>query len=221
MKWTLLALLVVNLGLGGYQYWLSTQPTLSSEEQQTTQFNNLALTPTQEQRYQASRELTPVVRDKPSNRCVRITGLELEDGLPVVESRLKALEVIPTRETRRVVLYTQYQVILGPFANADLATAELQKIEAMGIAGDKQVLRDGDFQNSIRFGVFNSEANANRKATELIESNVAANVVAKDKLGDAVHLILDKESAALISDETLNSLLSSFSDADFSRFQCN
>jgi hypothetical protein len=221
MKWTLLVLLVVNLGLGGYQYWLSTQPAISSTEEQSTQFNNLALTSNQEQRYQASRELTPVVREKPSNRCVRITGLELEDGIPVIESRLKALEVTPTRETRRVVLYTQYQVILGPFANSDLATAELQKIEAMAIAGDKQVLKDGDFQNSIRFGVFNSESNANRKATELNNNNVEARVVGKDKLGDAVHLILNKESAALISDETLNSLLSSYANADFSRFQCN
>lgn len=221
MKWTLLLLLALNLVVGGFVYWQSTQPAGEDIAALNTEFNNLGLTSSQEQRLNASAKSTPVVANKPASKCIRITGLDTDDALSVVELRLKAWEVSATRETRQVVLYTQYQVIVGPYASADLARAELQSINASGVSGDQYVLADGKYKNAIAFGVFNSESSANNKANELITQNISANVVRKDALGNATSLVIDKASADLIKDESLSSMLSAYKDAEFSRFQCN
>ncbi len=219
MKWTLLFLLVLNLGLGGYQYWVSQQQTADVTQGDITKFDNLQLSASQLKRLADSSEKTPVIKDSLATRCIRISGLTEGDSLPIVESRLKALEVASTKTTETVVLRRDYQVILGPFASVELARGELDRISAKGV--ESYVITSGDNKNALSLGVFSNEANSNRKLDELKSLDIAATTIIKEHTGSAISLIVDRESAALISDSTLQSILSSFETAEFSRFICN
>lgn len=219
MKWTLLLLLLVNIALGGYQFWVSTQPVTVESSQQELQFSNLSVSESQSARIEQSADSAPVISDKPVNRCIRITGLSQEDGLPVVTSRLKALEVPSTEREVTLVLRTDYQVILGPFPNEDMARLEMQTVSSKGI--DSYVISSGTHKNALSLGVFSTESNANRKVSELFELDIVSSIVTKEHSGQAFELLIDKESAALVSDETLNSILAAYSQASFSRYSCN
>ncbi len=219
MKWTLLLLLVINIALGGYQYWDAQQPEQVVEQGALTKFNNLQLTKTQQQRLNESSERTPVLKDTESLRCIKITGLVADDSLPIVESRLKALEVVAKKVTDTIVLRRDYQVILGPFASIDLARAELTKISAKGV--ESYVITTGDNKNALSLGVFSNDANAKRKIDELSQLDITAKTIIKEHTGTTTNLVIDKDSAALLSDTTLESILSAFENTEFSRFLCN
>ena len=219
MKWTLLFLLFVNLGLGGFQYWKSSQVTSSIVESDVTKFDNLQLSAVQLKRLADSSEKTPPIKDSLATRCIRITGLTEGDSMPIIESRLKALEVKTSKISETVVLRRDFQVIVGPFASIELARTELERISAKGV--ESYVITSGDNKNALSLGVFSSENNSNRKLAELESLEIAAATITKDHTGTAISLIVDKESAALISDSTIESLLSSFENTQFSRFICN
>jgi hypothetical protein len=219
MRWILLLLLLVNVALGGFQFWQSTMPSETESLAELSQFSNLELTPSQSLRLEKASERTPLVADKPSFKCIRITGLSEVDGLPVVESRLRALEVEIVKEQARVVLRTDYQIIYGPFASSDLARTEMQAIGSKGI--ESYIITSGNNQNALSLGVFSSEANANRKVEELNSLEIQATIASKEHFGDSINLMIPKDSATLISDSTLQSILSSFKNAKFSRYTCD
>jgi hypothetical protein len=219
MKWIMLLLLTVNIAVGGFQYWQSIQPAAQTSIIEITKFNNLELTQNQAVRLEKASERAPALAEKPSSKCIKIVGLAAEDGLPIVQSRLKALEINPSQIKETVVLRTDYQVIVGPFASNNLARTELQSIAGKGV--ESYVITAGKNENALSLGVFSSESNANRKVAELSGLDIASNIVSKEHLGDAYSLVITRESASLISDSTLTSILSNFKNAKFSRYTCN
>lgn len=219
MKWILVILLAVNIAVGGYLYWEGTQPSPVASQEVSTQFNNLSLSTSQTARLKSSETQRPSLQEKPSLKCVRISGLSNEDGLSVVESRLKALEVDVKRVPTEVVLRTDYQVIVGPFANIDLARNELQAIAAKGL--DSYVITAGRYENALSLGVFSSDLGAERKISELVEEEIDATVVTREHTGEAIVLVIDKQAASLITDQTLESVLNAYPQSEFSRYSCN
>ncbi|MEJ2046356.1 MAG: hypothetical protein P8X74_22520 [Reinekea sp.] len=218
MKWILLALLVVNLGFGGYQYWLSMQPVNDQSSASTASFNNLQPSTSQLNHLERVNARTPPVQQV-DNRCIRIDGLNPGDGLEVVESRLKALEASVDRQQRDVILRQDFQVIAGPYASADLAKNDVQVFAKKGI--ESYVIGSGSYTNSLSLGVFTSNANASRKVKEAKRQGIDARIVVKDHNGTATSLVIGSDSASLINDETLSSVLSSFKNSRFSRYRCN
>jgi hypothetical protein len=211
--------LLANVALGGFQFWQSTVPKQTELPTENSQFSNLELSQSQTDRLARASDRTPLVADKPSFKCVRITGLSEVDGLPIVESRLKALEVQMTQEKARVVLRTDYQVIFGPFASSDLARTEMQAIGSKGV--ESYIIASGNNENALSLGVFSSEANASRKVAELSALDIEATIATKEHYGDATNLVIPKDSATLISDSTLRSILASYKNAKFSRYTCD
>lgn len=218
MKWILVLLLSVNLAVGAYLYWEGNQDGAPSNPQAGSQLNNLNLTKAQQDRLAASESKTPRVQAQPNQQCVRILGLTEDDGLSVVISRLKALEVEVSQVPVDVVLRTDYQVIVGPFANTDLARKELQDISAKGL--DSYVITTGRYENALSLGVFSSETGANRKVSELTEVDIDSEIVTREHTGKATMLVIDRTNAALITDSTLDSVLNAYSQAEFERYSC-
>ena len=219
MKWILLTLLVLNLLFGGYEYWQSHQPSQNiAPAAVEAQFNNLAPTSRQLQRLALVNERTPVVQTV-QNQCIKIQGLSSGDGLEVVESRLKALEVNVGRAQETVVLRQDFQVVVGPYANAELARNELQTLAAKGI--DSYVISSGSNRNSLSLGVFSSSLNAERKQQEVKNRGFDAKIVVKDHQGKASVLFVDSKSSGLVNDATLSSVLAPFKKAKFSRYRCD
>lgn len=214
-----MSLLVLNLALGGYVYWDSTQPEPSAQAGVNVQFNNLTLTSSQANRLQTSEASRPAVQQRPNLQCIRIAGLTEADGLSVVASRLSALEVDVSRQVVDVVLRTDYQVISGPFASSDLARNELQSIAAKGL--DSYVITSGRYENALSLGVFSNQQGAQRKAEELEGLDISSDIVTREHSGEATHLIINREDAGLITDQTLESVLSAYPRAEFSRYRCN
>lgn len=219
MKWILAFLLFFNVGLGGYQYWISTEPVVPSSESEGPTFNNLSLSQSQQQRLAAAGQ--PISTQQPNNQlqCIRITGLVAGDSVPVVESRLRALEVVTEISVSQELIKTDYQVLLGPFDNAETARDSLNSVSAQGIEG--YVITSGENANALSLGVFSNQANAERRISELPSLNSQPTVFRKDYFVDSTIINIGPQSASLINDETLTAVLSAFENADFMRYNCN
>jgi cell division protein FtsN len=220
MKWTLLVLIVLNLSFGGYQYWQAKQPVAAEVTTALARLNNLLPTQNQVDRLQSSKQsAVKAPRQVLATQCIRITGLVRGDSLQVVASRLKALEVNAVEQPSEQVIKTDYQVILGPFDNQPFARAKLAEVTAKGI--ESYVITSGTNANALSMGVFSTNANAVRKQAELAEKKISATIVKKEHLSDGVNLIVDPRSAALVTDDTLTSMLSKFQKTEYLRYNCN
>ena len=189
-----MALLVLNFALGGYQAWLSRQPLVEAQPAISAQFDNLALTADQQSRLEVSADIvsTQVEVTPSASVCVRITGLKDGDSLPVVESRLKALELSVEQERIRDVYKREYQVILGPFNSIDEARAELVVVSAKGFEGFVMPL--GEQANSLSLGLFSNRENANRRIAELEAVDIVARSIELERYNEAIQLVLDEKS---------------------------
>lgn len=220
MKWILVALLVLNLALGGFQAWQAQQPKEVAQSRMAVQYSNLQPTANQLARLQKSTDATPVASNKPtSSQCVRITGLKESDSLPVVESRLKALELNVKQERVREVYKREYQVVLGPYSSIDQARSEMVAVNAKGF--ESFVISKGELANSLSLGLFSNSENANRRISELAAVDINAKSIQLDRYNEAIQLVIDKKSSLLIADPTLSTLISQFEGVDFTRFNCN
>lgn len=216
-----MALLVINIVLGGYQAWLTQQPQEVAQTSMAVQFNNLQLSESQQARLQKAADSAPVVvSTKPANdQCVRIFGLKESDSLPVVESRLKALELNVRQERVKELLKREYQVVLGPFDSIDLARSEMVAVNAKGF--ESFVISKGDLANSLSLGLFSNLENANRRIAELATVEITAKSIQLERYNEAIQLVVDKKSSLLIADPTLRTLIDQFEGVDFTRFNCN
>jgi len=221
MKWILLALLVLNLSLGGFQFWQARQPEEVIIKGQKATHSNLQLTANQTTRLEASgtKEDQPKESKPVNKQCVRVMGLVEGDSMDVVISRLTALEVSTSKENLKQITKTDYQLLLGPFDSAELARSELNGLKSKDV--ESYVITTGDNINSLSLGVFSSEGNAGRRQADLKDQGILAKVFKKEHFKEEGVLKIEKESAAMITDETLSSMLASFEGVDFLRYDCN
>jgi hypothetical protein len=221
MRWILLVLVLVNAGLGGYQYWLTTQPAaLAIDAVALARLSNLQPTKNQVERLQQSKRPSDRAQSQaPPTQCLRIEGLVSEESLNVVVSRLQAIEIRAVPEPSKKVVKTDYQVILGPFSNKRLARDKLSEVTAKDI--ESYIISSGANANALSLGMFSSEKNALRQQSMLASKGVVASIISKQHLSEAVSLVIDPISAALVLDETLASMLSQYENAEYSRYSCN
>ncbi|MBU2862224.1 SPOR domain-containing protein [Reinekea forsetii] len=222
MKWILIMLLLVNASLFGYQGWQAQQPEQEVVSSFSVQHGNLALSESQQARLAKSSEATQTSQkttQTTSAKCVRITGLKESDSLPVVESRLKALELNVKQVRAKELLKREYQVVLGPFNSVDQARSEMIAINAKGF--ESFVISKGDLANSLSLGLFSTKENAQRRLAELSAVDITARAIEIERFNEAIQLVLDSKSSLLIADPTLASLVNQFEGVDFTRFICN
>jgi hypothetical protein len=221
MKWILMALLVLNFALGGYQAWLTQQPQVEVKPSVSALFDNLALTQDQLSSMEASADIVSaeVAVELQSSMCVRIFGLKEGDSLPVVESRLKALELTVDQQRTRDVYKREFQVVLGPFNSIDEARSEMVEINAKGF--ESFVISKGSLANSLSLGLFSNSDNASRQIAELAAADVVARSIEIERYNETIQLVLDEKSSLLITDPTLSTLIDQFEGVDFTRFNCN
>ncbi|MDN3648005.1 SPOR domain-containing protein [Reinekea marina] len=222
MKWILIMLLLVNASLFGYQAWQAQQPEQEVVSSFSVQHGNLALSESQQARLAKSAEATQTSQkstQSTSAKCVRITGLKESDSLPVVESRLKALELNVKQVRAKELLKREYQVVLGPFNSIDQARSEMIAINAKGF--ESFVISKGDLANSLSLGLFSTKENAQRRLAELSAVDITARAIEIERFNEAIQLVLDSKSSLLIADPTLASLVNQFEGVDFTRFICN
>lgn len=219
MKWIVIALLAMNISLFGYQFWLHQQPAEAGTVAQESKFNNLKLSEGQQQRLDSIGSKPAQEESKPVTQCIRISGLSENDSYPVIESRLRALEISSEKKDVRLLNNTDYQVMIGPFASQEQARAEMDRIAALNI--ESYVITSGDRANSLSLGVFSSLENANRRRDELFAQDVVATVYENEHYIDGVLLEIGSESAALISDEALSGMLSDLEEVKFIRYKCD
>jgi cell division septation protein DedD len=219
MKWILFVLIGLNVGFGGYQYWQANQPAAIKSSAAVATLNNLLPTQYQVDRLQSSkRAAVQAPSQNLPTQCIRIIGLVSGDSVQIVLSRLKALEVNAIEEPSSHVIKTDFQVVLGPFGTLRIARSKLAEVKAAGI--ESYVMTSGSNANAISLGVFSSRANALRKQAELAAMKITASIVANEHLSNGVNLVIDPSSAALVSDDTLSSMLSKFEKAEYLRYNC-
>lgn len=219
MKWILIALVVINVALFGYQYWDGMQEGDEQQVSVTTTLNNLELTASQKDRLAQSGKSTPKEEPLAVEQCIRITGLKEDESYSIVESRLGALEVASEKRIVRQLSNTDYQVLLGPYASQTEARTKLEEVTALGV--ESYVIASGQNANSLSLGVFSSLDNANRRRDELFAMDVVATVYENKHYIDAALLEINADSAALISDESISGMLTEFEGVKFIRYNCN
>lgn len=221
MKWILSVLIILNVVFAGIQIFMSTLPDAEETEVQSSRFNNLGVTNDQRLRLEAA--ATPAqnsAAEQTEIQCIRVVGLTEDEGVPIVESRLSALDINPERAVQRELIRMDYQVIRGPFESESLARSGLQEVIAKGV--ESYVIAEGEFQNSLSLGVFSNQENAARRLSELSSLEIVdARVVEKPTYRTQTNLIISAESAALLTDATLQSVLGTFPDSEFIRYSCS
>lgn len=221
MRWILAVLIALNLGFGGYQYWQASQHTApASGAVAVATLSNLEPTKNQIERLQQSKRPSDSAQGQGrATQCLRIEGLERGQGLEVIVSRLQAIEIVTVQEPSQKVVKTDYQVIVGPFQTKTIAKEKLAEVAAKAI--ESYIISSGINVNALSMGVFSSETNALRQQALLASKGVNASIVSTAHLADLVSLVIDPESAALVADSTLASILSQYEKAEYSRFNCN
>lgn len=218
MKWIILTLLLLNLALGGYQYWQTTQPEVQQTTVSAAQMNNLAIseaTRTRLAELEQTQVAEPVVEPL---QCVRITGIAAEDQADIIQSRLRALEVAASKTTQEDILRSDYWVVLGPFETDQQGRDRLSQLQADDI--ESFLINQGRLAGGISLGLFSSDNNARTRVAELAEQNIDARVERVDRTREVWVLTIAAESARLISNQALESIVSEFEGASFQRFRC-
>lgn len=218
MKWIILTLLVLNLALGGYQYWQTTQPVAQVAEPSVAQLNNLAID--QATRNQLA-ELEQTVVAEPvvePLQCIRITGIAAEDQADIIQSRLRALEVSSDMSTRDEILRSDYWVVIGPFETDQQGRDRLAQLQADDI--ESFLINQGRLAGGISLGLFSSDANARTRVSELASQDIEARVERVDRTRTVWVLTVGAESARQISNAAVESIVSEFEGASFQRFRC-
>lgn len=219
MRWIILTLLLLNLGLGGYLYWQQSQPEVATESPNQARLNNLRLDPdTRARLRQLERQAPAQAATEPPVQCVRISGLSGTDQADVIESRLKALEVDARRSTRDTVVRSDYWVVVGPFESEAVARERLAALQSRDI--ESFLIGKGSLAGGISLGLFSSRSNAESRQKELATMDIDARVERVDRTRQSLELTLDKADSRLISDDALRSLLQEFDGVDFQRFGC-
>lgn len=219
MRWIILTLLVANIAMGGYLYWDSTQLESTGATPNQAQLNNLTLSSNTLAELRALERQTPAqAATEPPPQCVRITGLGGEDQAGVIVSRLRALEVDAERNSRQIVVRSDYWVVLGPFDSPAIARERLGELQTAKV--ESFLIGQGPLEGGISLGLFSSMANAERRQSELADQNISARVERVDRTREALELTIGKEAARLISDDALESLLSEFQGVTHQRFSC-
>lgn len=218
MKWIILTLLLLNLALGGYQYWQTTQPDVQQTVVSAAQMNNLAIseaTRTRLTELERTQVAEPVVEPL---QCVRITGIAAEDQADIIQSRLRALEVTASKTTQEDILRSDYWVVLGPFETDQEGRDRLSQLQADDV--ESFLINQGRLAGGISLGLFSSDNNARTRVAELAEQNIDARVERVDRTREVWVLTIAAESARLISNQALESIVSEFEGASFQRFRC-
>lgn len=218
MKWIILTLLVLNMALGGYQYWQTTQPDVQPAEPSAAQMNNLAIseeTRTRLAELERTEVAEPLVEPL---QCVRITGIAAEDQADIIQSRLRALEVTSSKTTQEEILRSDYWVVLGPFETDQQGRDRLSQLQADDI--ESFLINQGRLAGGISLGLFSSDSNARTRVAELAEQDIDARVERVDRTREVWVLTIAAESARLISNQALESIVSGFEGASFQRFRC-
>lgn len=218
MKWIILTLLVLNLALGGYQYWQTMQPAVQVVEPSVAQMNNLAIDQATRNRLA---ELEQTVVAEPAVeplQCIRITGIAAEDQAYIIQSRLRALEVSSDMSTREEILRSDYWVVIGPFDTDQQGRDRLAQLQADGI--ESFLINQGRLAGGISLGLFSSDANARTRVSELAGQDIEARVERVDRTREVWVLTVGAESARQISNAAVDSIVSEFEGASFQRFRC-
>jgi hypothetical protein len=218
MKWIILTLLLLNLALGGYQYWQVSQPDTAMAEPSAAQLNNLAIdqsTRDQLAQFEQRAAAEPVVEPL---QCIRVSGILAEDEAGILQSRLRALEVRSQLSERDEVLRSDYWVVLGPFDTDEQGRARLGELQANDV--ESFLINQGRLAGGISLGLFSSDSNARSRVAALAERDINARVEQVDRTRQTWVLTIGAESARLISNEGLESIVSEMEGASFQRFRC-
>lgn len=218
MKWIILTLLLLNLGLGGYQYWQTTQPEVQDETPSAARLNNLAIDQsTRDELAELERTVVAEPAVEPL-QCVRISGVAAEDQADIIRSRLQALEVTTEMSVREEILRSDYWVVVGPFDTDQQGRDRLAQLQADGI--ESFLINQGRLAGGISLGLFSSDSNARTRASELTGQDIEARVERVDRTRDTWVLTIDAESARQISNTALDAIVSEFEGASFQRLRC-
>lgn len=218
MKWIILTLLLLNLALGGYQFWQVSQPDTTVDEPSVAQLNNLAIDQsTREQLTQFEQRAAAEPAVEPL-QCIRISGILAEDDAGILQSRLRALEVESQLSERDEVLRSDYWVVLGPFDTDEQGRTRLAELQANDV--ESFLINQGSLAGGISLGLFSSQSNARSRVAALAEQDINARVEQVDRTRQTWVLTIGAESARLISNEGLESIVSEIEEASFQRFRC-
>lgn len=222
MRWIILTLLVANIALGGYLYWQTTLPEEAAPPANSARMNNLELDEATRTRLRSVERTSSAETESSPRRqpvlCLRITGLEDENQIGVIQSRLQALEVSARKETQQEVVRSDYWVVLGPFDSQTLAQNRLNELRNQKI--ESFLITQGRLGGAISLGLFSSRSNAERLVEQLKEKNVDARIEQVDRTRESTFLVIDQEKAEMISDDSVESIIDEFEGVSYQRYSC-
>jgi hypothetical protein len=164
MKWTALALLVLNLAVAGFFVGRGHWSQAGSAQNASLNVDRLSL------RSQSASE--PAPKQVPPQRAAVAEALCMEwRGLTLVEvaqvrEQLKALAGERVMSFTEVPLNTRRWVIFPPLPSPESAVAKLNELTAAGVR-DAFVVRDPAWRNAISLGLFANDEAAGRRMREL------------------------------------------------------
>lgn len=218
MKWIVLTLFALNVALGGWLFWRESQPPAEVVRPPQSQLNNLGLDAQTLERVRTSERQPVTTTTQAPTQCIRITGLTGEDQAQVIQARLGALEVVSERQTRLDVVRSDYWVVLGPFDSQAVSRERLNELQSAGI--ESFLIGQGELAGGISLGLFSSSANAQRRQEELVNRDINARIERVDRTQEVLLLDIGVESARLISDGALESIIRDFEGVDYQRYSC-
>jgi hypothetical protein len=109
-------------------------------------------------------------------------------------------------------------VVLGPFDTDEQGRARLGELQANDV--ESFLINQGRLAGGISLGLFSSDSNARSRVAALAERDINARVEQVDRTRQTWVLTIGAESARLISNEGLESIVSEIEGASFQRFRC-
>jgi hypothetical protein len=215
MRIVVVALVAINLAIGGYFLWQSISGSIG-EGRESLHSDEIVLRRT---------ELTPTdasaapidAKDRDAAICVEWRGLpsaEFEDGRDALR-RLASEQPLSVVETP---LERMYWVIFPPLPSRDAALTKLQEIKALGIQ-EAFVIRDDPQRNGISLGLYGSEELARREVRALETRGLTAlSIETKPKQGTGYYFVIKSEQPEVL--KKLDKLRQTYPSTTLSRVDC-
>lgn len=215
MRILIVALLLLNLAVGGYFLWSDSTSTVS-EEREPLHSEKISLRRAEVTMTNAPANPQPE-KTKGEAICVEWKGLpadEFEHGRDALRNLAneQPLSVIETPLAR------VYWVIFPPLPSREAALAKLGEIKALGIK-EAFVITEESQRNGISLGLYGNEEMARRQVRGLESKGLASLAIeTKPKEGTGYYFVIKSEQPEVL--KQLDKLRQTYPSTTLSRIDC-
>lgn len=199
MRWLAGALLLLNLLVGGYFFWVQSQSSSQAGAYSPINAEKIILLNARLANDQGPGKQNTAASPASEQICLEWRGMG-EADLKKAREAVKALAEKRVSSVEELAVDRVFWVIFPPLPSAAASQVKLKELNALKIK-DISIIKDGHWQNGVSFGIYSEENAARRYIQELEKKGVSGlRLETRPKEGTTYYYFIRSEDAATLRD---------------------